>query len=680
VVTSTRGYVWVIAARLSRVEPGRAAIIEYSLCVQRESTHKLLRRNVTEIMEGRPGPLGPAALDAALNALLAEYPTAFVAAAITMPVSRASTGGRLVAEGVETEEEARTPTVLGVAFGQGYRSERPEPAPKAGAGARASGAVLGGGKALVVPEGAERREIGGPLAPPDRPDADRDRVFGRLLVICASATVLLMVAALATGPASERPGLLFSVGVILVLAALAAWFLKRGFSNLVLLIAGVVLMALGVMVGAALPDGLDAAVILPLTGALIASRVPRGRLLLAMFVAAFVASMAGEIAYHVEAWTAEGSYSAYLLITLASSAVMLAFAYGLAWWVTNEWQMSNGRIAARVRLFAALAEFGAVVNAIREPEQLVTALIDAVGAVVPSDTVVVTLLDRGDGRYRVRAVRGLSAQAVGAIIQPGEGTAGRAISERAVILTEPHPRAQSNAALRGYMHPESVRAVGVPLINEDTVLGVISVGRADTDAPFTLAEREVLALLGSQAALALANAYLAEEVSALAIHDGLTGLYNRRHFEAALDLAIARFKRRAPSGNHAAIMLDLDHVGDFNRQHGHLAGDALLRAFGEILRECLRSADIVARYGGEEFIAILEDCGLPEAVRLADEVRQGLEAQTVPGADGQPLRATVSAGCAVRDPADPTKEALIGRADASLFMAKEAGRNQVVAA
>jgi hypothetical protein len=142
-VTSTRGYVWVIAARLSRVEPGRAAIIEYSLCVQRESTHKLLRRNVTEIMEGRPGPLGPAALDAALNALLAEYPTAFVAAAITMPVSRASTGGRLVAEGVETEEEARTPTVLGVAFGQGYRSERPEPAPKAGAGARASGGRAG---------------------------------------------------------------------------------------------------------------------------------------------------------------------------------------------------------------------------------------------------------------------------------------------------------------------------------------------------------------------------------------------------------------------------------------------------------------------------------------------------------------------------------------------------------
>jgi len=347
---------------------------------------------------------------------------------------------------------------------------------------------------------------------------------------------------------------------------------------------------------------------------------------------------------------------------------------------TAELSIATQALRERVHLFAALADFGAVVTAIREPERLVAALIDAVGAVVPSDTVVVTLLDRGDGRYRVRAVRGLAEGAVGAIIEPGVGTAGRAISERAIVLTEPHSRAQSNAALRDYMHYESVRTVGVPLVHEDTVLGVISVGRADTDATFTLAEREVFALLGAHAALALANACLAEEVSALAIHDALTGLYNRRHFDAALDLAVARFKRRAPAGNLAAIMFDLDHFGDFNRAHGHLAGDALLRAFGEILRERLRSADIVARYGGEEFVAILEDCGLPEAVRLADEVRRGLESRTVPGAAGQPLRATVSAGCALIDPADPTKEALIGRADAALFMAKEAGRNRVVAA
>ena len=334
----------------------------------------------------------------------------------------------------------------------------------------------------------------------------------------------------------------------------------------------------------------------------------------------------------------------------------------------------------RVRLFAALAVFAGAVNAIREPERLAAALVDAVGAVVPVDTVVIIVLDRGDRRYRVSAVRGLAPAAVGAIIEPGDGTAGRTISERGVILTVPHSRAQSNAALRDYLPHETTWEVGVPLINDDTVLGVISVGRFEADAPFTPAEIEVFTLLGAHAALALANAYLVEEVSALAIHDGLTGLYNRRHFDAEFDHAIARYKRRSPAANLAAIMFDLDHFGDFNRQHGHLAGDAVLRLFAGVLRERLRSADLVARYGGEEFIAILEDSALPDAVRVAEEVRRSLESRTVPGADGTPLHATVSAGCAVIDPANPTRESLIGRADVALFMAKEAGRNQVVAA
>ena len=334
----------------------------------------------------------------------------------------------------------------------------------------------------------------------------------------------------------------------------------------------------------------------------------------------------------------------------------------------------------RMRLFTALAEFAAAVNAIREPERLAAALVDAVGAVVPVDTVVIIMLDRGDGRYRVRAVRGLAPGAVGAIIEPGDAHTGRTISERAVILTEPHPRAQSNAALRDYLVHETTWAVGVPLISDDTVLGVISVGRFEADAPFTPAEIEVFTLLGAHAALALANACLVEEVSALAIHDGLTGLYNRRHFDAEFDHAIARYKRRSPAANLAAIMFDLDHFVNFNRQHGHLAGDAVLRLFAGVLRERLRSADLVARYGGEEFVVILEDSALPDAVRVAEEVRRSLESHTVPDTDGTPLHATVSAGCAVVDPADPTRESLIGRADVALFMAKEAGRNQVVAA
>ena len=221
--------------------------------------------------------------------------------------------------------------------------------------------------------------------------------------------------------------------------------------------------------------------------------------------------------------------------------------------------------------------------------------------------------------------------------------------------------------------------IAVPLIHEDTVLGVISVGRADAGAAFSPAEHEVIALLGAQAALALANAYLVAEVSALAIHDGLTGLYNRRHFDAALDLAIARYKRKGDAGRLAAIMFDLDHFGQFNRLHGHLVGDAALRLFAGILHERLRSADLVARYGGEEFVAILEDSTVEDALRVADEVRRDLEGRSIPGTGANVANVTVSAGCAEIDPADPTMASLIGRADAGLFKAKSAGRNRVIA-
>ena len=332
----------------------------------------------------------------------------------------------------------------------------------------------------------------------------------------------------------------------------------------------------------------------------------------------------------------------------------------------------------RAGLFAALATFAGEANAILDPGQLATALVQAVSRVVPSDTVVITTLDREDQQFHVRAVRGVSDDAIGAVIRPGDGNTGRAIVDRAVTFIDHHARTDYSSALRARVPYDTISGVAVPLVHKDLVLGVISLGRAGMDATFTETEREVLAIVGSQAALALANAHLVAEVSALAIHDGLTGLYNRRHFDAAADLALARYKRHGASGKLAAVMFDLDQFGQFNRLHGHLVGDAALRLFAGILHERLRSADLVARYGGEEFVAVLEGATLADACRVADEIRGDLERRSVPGPDGEPVHVTVSAGCAAIDRSDPTMAALIGTADAALFSAKRAGRNRVV--
>ena len=127
------------------------------------------------------------------------------------------------------------------------------------------------------------------------------------------------------------------------------------------------------------------------------------------------------------------------------------------------------------------------------------------------------------------------------------------------------------------------------------------------------------------------------------------------------------------------VTMVLDHFGRFNKEHGHQAGDAVLRSFAGILLERFRSSDLVARDGGEEFVAILESATLEDATRVAEEVRAALASRPILGPDGAMLRATVSAGCAALDDTEPTLEALLRAADVGLFMAKRAGRNKVVA-
>jgi diguanylate cyclase (GGDEF)-like protein/PAS domain S-box-containing protein len=336
-------------------------------------------------------------------------------------------------------------------------------------------------------------------------------------------------------------------------------------------------------------------------------------------------------------------------------------------------------LAQRAQLLGALSEFARATNAILEPDRLAPVLMTALERIFPGDVMTLTTLDRETGRYRLTAGRGVAESSIGAEVALGDGPAGRAIQQRAFLGPVELHRTDYASAVREDISVDALISVAVPLIRDDLVLGAISVGRANLDHPFSAVECEVMQLLGAQAALALANAQLHREVSELAIHDGLTGLYNRRHFDATLDLIFARWRRNRGTTGLAAIMFDLDHFGRFNKEHGHQAGDAVLRAFAGLLHERLRSSDLVARYGGEEFVVIMEDCEIADAVAVAEDVRTSLEALVIEGPAGQRLGARVSAGCAVVDPSAPTKEALLQAADDALFRAKRAGRNQVAA-
>ena len=159
-----------------------------------------------------------------------------------------------------------------------------------------------------------------------------------------------------------------------------------------------------------------------------------------------------------------------------------------------------------------------------------------------------------------------------------------------------------------------------------------------------------------------------------AIHDQLTGLYNRRYLEEVLarELIIAERKGHCVS----AIMGDLDHFKLVNDNYGHRAGDEVLRAFGKLLKSCSRGSDVDCRYGGEEFLLLLPDMNEQAARERAETLRVAL-ASTPVRFEGSVIAVTGSFGVACFPRHARTGDSLISAADKALYVAKEAGRNRV---
>ncbi len=153
-----------------------------------------------------------------------------------------------------------------------------------------------------------------------------------------------------------------------------------------------------------------------------------------------------------------------------------------------------------------------------------------------------------------------------------------------------------------------------------------------------------------------------------AMKDALTGLLNRRAlFDSNMDIA--------PVGT-AVVMMDLDYFKTINDRFGHDSGDRILKAFAELIRANIRSNDLAARMGGEEFCIVMPESSPRASATVADRIRSQIEATVVQTANG-PIRATVSAGIAVRSTEPETLQSLLNRADAALYEAKASGRNRV---
>lgn len=168
---------------------------------------------------------------------------------------------------------------------------------------------------------------------------------------------------------------------------------------------------------------------------------------------------------------------------------------------------------------------------------------------------------------------------------------------------------------------------------------------------------------------------LEKELRQLAVTDPLTGLPNRRAFMERLAQEMERLKR-FDEVSAALLMLDLDHFKRINDAYGHATGDEVLRHFADILRAELRKVDLPGRLGGEEFAILMPCAGREDAFALAERLRRRLAAAPL-ALTGKSIRYTVSIGASVLSRDDASHDAVLLRADAALYEAKAAGRNQV---
>jgi len=185
------------------------------------------------------------------------------------------------------------------------------------------------------------------------------------------------------------------------------------------------------------------------------------------------------------------------------------------------------------------------------------------------------------------------------------------------------------------------------------------------------ANRQLTDRLGSAQDTIEQQSHLLESQMADALTDALTKIANRRAFDHELQRRYAEWRRKQTP--LAMLMMDVDHFKWFNDQHGHLAGDEVLKRVAQVLAENMREMDLVARYGGEEFAAILPDTDLESGKVAAERVRAAIERDTLEF-DGEVLRVTASVGLAQATVGDDA-EGIIRRADEALYASKEAGRN-----
>ncbi len=326
-------------------------------------------------------------------------------------------------------------------------------------------------------------------------------------------------------------------------------------------------------------------------------------------------------------------------------------------------------------LAEALVDTAAALNSTLKLEEVLERILINVRRVVPHDAVNIMLLKDGTAsviRCRGYTERGLEELMNNLRLNLADTPYLRHMAEIGAPVFVPDTL--TDAGWRNMPETMWIRSyAGAPIRIRGEPVGFLNLDSAQAGF-FTALHAERLRAFADQAATAIDNARLYEEVKRLAIMDELTGVYN---FRGLFELGQRELERtRRYNYPLSALFFDIDHFRLFNKQFTHSVGNQVLKAVAECSKVRVRAVDIVARYGGEEFAILLSQTEAAKAIQVADRLRQDIEAMYITTEYGN-LSVTVSIGVAELTPDVGDLAMLLDRADQAEHEAKESGRNIV---
>ena len=354
-------------------------------------------------------------------------------------------------------------------------------------------------------------------------------------------------------------------------------------------------------------------------------------------------------------------------------------------------------LEARFTEFSCLQELTTEIIQGSLLEEVLARIYDAFERIIPYDRIGCALLS--DDGQQVRSYWARSRNQSEPLLKAGF-TARLAGSSLEPILHSHQPRIINNLADYLHQHPEStatrlilqegiLSSLTCPLIAEGKAIGFLFFSSCQIGTYQALHQR-IFLNIARQVSLLIEKSHLYQQVHELnqqlmqalaqlkeqSCRDALTGLLNRGAIMEFLTKMQAESERT--STPCAVIMADVDHFKQINDSHGHPAGDRVLQAVAQTLREQVREYDAVGRYGGEEFLILLRGSDHHTAGLIAERIRHAIAALALQTATGQPLPVTISLGVAMCDPKAPDNtERLLSAADTALYQAKRHGRNRV---